>query len=151
MYTLVVVDMQAMFPDSLGKRVQDNCKRAIRKAVKNKAAIIFVEYKGYGPTLPCLTKLAKDYKKVYHTIKDKWDGSVQSINLVTKHNLVGSKFKVCGVYTDCCVQATVEGLSKLRPASKINLLSKACASSNSRSHNNGVIAMRKLSNVRVYV
>jgi nicotinamidase-related amidase len=151
MYTLVVVDMQAMFPDSLGKRVQDNCKRAIRKAVKNKAAIIFVEYKNYGPTLPCLTKLAKNYKKVYHTTKSQWDGSANAIRLVTKHNLVGSKFKVCGVYTECCVQATVEGLSKLRPTSKINLLSKACSSSSARFHNSGINAMRKLSNVRVYV
>ena len=151
MYTLVVVDMQAKFPDSLGKRVQDNCKRAIRKAVKNKAAIIFVEYSNYGPTLPSLTKLAKDYKKVYHTTKSAWDGSAHAIKLVTKHNLVGTRFKVCGVYTDCCVQARVEGLSKLRPTSKINLLSKACASSNLRSHNNGVTAMRKLPNVRVYV
>jgi len=150
MYTLVVVDMQAKFPDSLGKRVQDNCKRAIRKAVKNKAAIIFVEYKGYGPTLPCLTKLAKDYKKVYHTVKNEWDGSSHSLELVKMHSLSASKIKVCGVYTDCCVAATVQGLSNKLSRSKIELLSRACASTNDSNHNSGIKKMQTLPNVRVW-
>jgi nicotinamidase-related amidase len=150
MYTLVVVDMQAKFPDSLGRRVQENCKRAIRKAVKSKAAIIFVEYSNYGPTLPCLTKLVKKYKRVFHTIKNQWDGSTNVSDLLRTNNLVASKIKVCGVYTDCCVKATVEGLSNKHSQSRIELLSKACASTNDYNHDSGVKRMQALPNVRVW-
>jgi len=150
-YTLVVVDMQAQFPDSMDKRVQENCKRAIRKAVKDKAAIIFLEYDDYGPTLPCLTSLAKKYKKAYHAVKCEWDGSPQSLNLIKKYKLADSHFKVCGVYTECCVQATVYGLSNKFPKSKINLLGGACNSWSETSHKNGLDMMKKIPNVRVYV
>jgi len=150
MYTLVVVDMQAKFPASLDTRVQNNCKRAIRNAIKNKAAIIFLEYVDYGPTLPCLTDLVKGYSNVHHATKSDWDGSPHSNVLIKKHGLPNNKFKVCGVYTECCVAATVIGLSRTYNDSKINLLSKACGSTCDAHHQRGIRDMKPLRNVRIW-
>lgn len=150
MFTLIVVDMQARFPESLGNGVQENCKRAIRRAVKSGAAIIFVEYQNHGPTLPSLTKLVRGYDKVYHVVKDQWDGSLHSYRIIKDAALRTSKIKVCGVYTDCCVQATVEGLSQILSKSRIEVLSKACASINKKNHVSGLRVMKRLPNVKVW-
>lgn len=149
MYTLVVVDMQAKFDASLEHKVQEHCKRAIAKAVKNKAAIVFVEFAHYGPTLPNLTKVTRGYDKVYHATKRDWDGSSQVLELVKKHNLFANKFRVCGVYTECCVQATVEGLHQETKHAKIQLIESACNSSDGHYQRKGLNAMRKLNRVRL--
>lgn len=129
MYTLVVVDMQAAFHAALFPKVQESCKQAIRKAIRNRADIVFVEFMNQGPTLPCLTDLTKKYDRVFHVLKKSQDGSAETLAAVKKNNLHHKKFRVCGVYTDCCVKATLDGLHKLAPLSQLELLHKACGPS----------------------
>jgi nicotinamidase-related amidase len=149
MYTLVVVDMQAKFPKSLDKTVQLNCRRAVAKAIKNRASIVFLEFSNYGPTLPQLTKLTKDYDKVYHATKSGWDGSAEALKLVKEHGLAGKRFRVCGVYTDCCVQATLEGLHGAIKDAKIELIHKACGATSDHTQAGTIQTARKMPRVRV--
>jgi nicotinamidase-related amidase len=141
MYTLVVVDMQDEFVASRNKRVQEACKKAIKRAIRNKSPIVFLEYVGYGPTLPSLTKLTRNYPKVFHASKNDWDGSRESLKALTRNKIEHSKFKICGVYTDCCVAATANGLIDKCPAFKVEVLSKACWATDSKYHKNGLAKM----------
>jgi len=126
MYTLVVVDMQHKFFAARNLNTQKACKKAITKAIKNKSPIVFLEFVNYGPTLPSLTKLTRDYPKAFHVSKNEWDGSSESLKALTDNKIESSKFKVCGIYTDCCVAATARGLVDKRPTSKVEVLASAC-------------------------
>lgn len=149
MYTLVVVDMQDGFVAARGKKVQDQTKRAIKNAMKDRASIIFVEFAGQGPTYPCLTQLTKTYDKVHTVVKQGWDGSRESMEVIKKFKLSSKRFKVCGVYTECCVDATVQGLASAIPTSKIKVLEKACWSTDNTDHQRGLSSMLSLKNVKV--
>src|SRR5574338_26661 len=149
MYTLVVVDMQAKFPRSLEGDTLLHCKRAVRKAIKNRAAIVFLEFSNYGPTLPALTKLTENYDRVYHATKGEWDGSMQTLHLAQVHRLNTSKFRICGVYTECCVDATIQGLRSKKPNAKMEMIHKACGASHDSDQKRIVEQNRKLKNVRI--
>lgn len=149
MYTLVVVDMQAKFPRSLEGDTLLHCKRAVQKAIKNKADIVFLEFSNYGPTLPALTKLTKNYKRAYHATKGEWDGSMQTLHLANEFGLNTNKFRVCGVYTECCVEATLDGLRAKKPLAKMEFLHKACGASHDSDQRRIVSRVSKLKNVRV--
>jgi len=145
-YTLIIVDMQACFSASTKKTVQRNCQIEIRKAIKNNANIVFLEFEGYGPTLSSLTDIVADanYSKNYRAIKPINDGSESVLSLLRKKKLPRTNFRVCGVNTDCCVYSTVEGLDvKISKNLKIEVVSKACGSQ--YSHKEGIEDMQNLS------
>lgn len=149
MYTLVVVDMQAKFPRSLEGNTLLHCKRAVQKAIKNKADIVFLEFKNYGPTIPSLVKLTKGYKRAYHAEKGEWDGSMQTMHLAKEYSLNTKKFRVCGVYTECCVDATLQGLREKNKTSKFELLHKACGATSDSEQKRIIGEAKKQQNVRV--
>ncbi len=136
MYTLIVVDMQARFHASKRDRVRKNCLREITQAVKDDAHIIFLEYNGCGPTLPELTEAL--HTKCF--FKNKWndDGSAEVESTVLLNKLP-KHFKVCGVNTDCCVRATVAGLTARFSMATIDVIVDACDSD--WNHEGGVTTM----------
>lgn len=151
MYTLVVVDMQEKFVAARNEKTQKACKTAIRKAIKHKSPIVFLEFVNYGPTLPSLTKLTRNYPKVFHVSKSEWDGSRESLKILTDNKITSSKFKVCGVYTDCCVAATAMGLVDKSSSAKIEVIGNACWASNDEYHSDGLKKMSGYKNrIRVY-
>ena len=141
MYTLVVVDMQDKFVASRASLVQESCKKAVAKAIKQKAHIVFVEFENYGPTLPKLTKLTRNYKNVSYVSKRDWDGSSQTIEALTKLGIEHRTFKVCGVYTECCVSATARGLADRIADAKVEVIRSACWSTNMEDHKYGLQQM----------
>jgi nicotinamidase-related amidase len=147
MYTLVVVDMQSSFEAANSKRVRENVKREIQRAMDNKAAIVFVEYVGQGPTIPSLVKPTDDYDRVFIVRKNDDDGSKEVSKVIRDNNLPGKRVKVCGVNTDCCVLETVNGLcSRLRSAS-FEVVGDACNSD--FNHLTGLNDMANMSNVSI--
>jgi len=141
MYTLIVVDMQHEFFAARNPKTQEACKKAIKNAIKSKAPIVFLEYVDHGPTLPNLSKLTRNYSKAFHVSKTEWDGSAESLQVLTANKIERSKFKVCGVYTDCCVAATARGLVDRRPGSKVEVLSPACWAVDQSFHYEGLSLM----------
>ena len=151
-YTLCVIDMQNYFPASKGKRVRAACVREVRKAIKEQATILFVEYKNYGPTLPLLTNITKrvKYKKAHHVLKDSDDGSQKITAFIKARHLARLNMRVCGVNTPYCVQSTVSGLTKKWKNSTIHLVADACDSSYSKSeHTYALKHMATYPNVKV--
>ncbi len=149
MYTLVVVDMQSPFTASRKPSVVKQCQTLIKKAVKDKAAILFVEYQDYGKTDTALTKLAKDYQRAYHVIKNNDDGSREVIKTINAKRLPKQNLRVCGVNTAYCVLATVLGLTKRLHNTKIEVVAKACNSCTSTAHSAGLRQMRQISKVKI--
>ena len=139
MYTLVVVDMQAGFNSSNGKRVRENCLREIQKAVVDNAHIIFLEFDGYDETHPELTSNLHEQVAVLQKSED--DGS-KEVEREVRRNKRPTNFKVCGINTDCCVAATVRGLTARFLMSRIEVVADACASD--WYHLKGLEAMKSL-------
>jgi len=139
MYTLVVVDMQPGFRSAKGKRVRANCLREIRKAVEVNAHVIFLEFAGYEATFSDLTKELPPNAVFLEKSDD--DGSIQ-VEKEVRLNKRPTTFKVCGINTDCCVAATVRGLTARFPMSKIDVLADACDSD--WYHLNGLAEMKQL-------
>jgi len=118
-YTLIVVDMQHMFPAS--SKCLDACKDIVRAFVKTNNDIVFVEYVGCGQTISSLKRLARNAHYVY---KDKCDGSKEINECVTK-NALSTNFVVCGVNTGACVLETVVGLTYY--SNKLYIVEPGCA------------------------
>lgn len=150
-YTLCVIDMQAHFSAANGQRVIQSCKREIKKAMKDGATILFVEYDGYGPTLPALTGLVKQagYKKVHTVLKQDNGGGKNVTDYLRQKHLTRANMRVCGVNTNYCVLATVQGINQHMSNSYLSIIADACASSTSQGHKHGLEAMHKLNNVKV--
>lgn len=130
MYTLCVVDMQNEFKVQPYTRVADNSAREINKAVQDNANVIFVEYRGCGPTIEQLIKITRDiaYPRTYRVEKPGDDGSRPIIGEMRKHGLPDHHIKVVGVNTDCCVYRTVYGLKCDLPFATIEVVGDACDS-----------------------
>jgi nicotinamidase-related amidase len=144
MYTLVVVDMQPNFTAANGKRVRENCLREILQAIKDNAPIVFLEWESYPGTLPDLMHPITEnylYKNYYVKTKVTDDGSFQVENVVREHSLP-KNFKVCGVNTDCCVAATVRGLTARFSMATIDVIADACDSD--WNHLSGLNVMKKM-------
>ena len=124
--------------------------REIKKAINNKDTILFVEYIGYGQTLPRLTNLTKhiNYTKAYHIVKGNNDGSKEIKKFLTKHKLVSKVIKIIGVNTDFCVLETVLGINRKFPKSNINVIADACAT-NAGGHISALRNMKQLANVKL--
>lgn len=150
-YTLCVIDMQAQFGAANGAKVQQSCVREIKKAMRDKATIVFVEYEGYGPTLPVLTNLVKDakYKKVHHVLKQSNGGGHQVANYLKTKHLTRSNIRVVGVNTSYCVLATVQGMNTHLNTSNLHIVADGCSCHYPKSHKYGLDAMRKMERVKI--
>lgn len=146
-YVLLIVDMQPQFPAASGKTIIKNCKREIRKAMQEKASIIFLEYMGCGTTNDSLLSLTDGYEQVWTQEKSSDDGSDVASSLIWKYSLSRTHIKVCGVNTDCCVKETVRGLISVFPKAEIDVIGDACNSD--WDHGYGLSSMKKMPNVNV--
>lgn len=150
-YTLCVIDMQAQFSASNGAKVQRSCVREIKKAMKDNATIVFVEFEGYGPTLPLLTNLVKDakYKKVHRVLKNTNGGGKEVAEYLRAKHLARSNIRVVGVNTSYCVLATVQGMNVHLNTSNLNIVANGCSCHGSSSHKYGLEQMRKMERVKI--
>lgn len=144
-YSLVVIDMQSKFLDSLptGRviKVLSSCQSLVRKAKKEKAAIIFVEFSDWEATHNDLKKLVTRYPKAGYLIKSEMDGSVP-IDRWIRHYGLPKNLKICGVYTDQCVYFTTKGLHSYDY--KIEVVENACGAESHADHNYGIEKFDKL-------
>ncbi len=151
MYTLAIVDMQWYFGASHKASVIAACKREIRQAMKARAAILFIEYANCRSTISTLKKIVRDarYNRAATIIKNDDDGSPEVITAI-EHNKFPRTLRVCGVNTDACVQATVEGLASDLRRAKIKIIADACNTESGKDgHEEALSSMVKFQNVKI--
>jgi nicotinamidase-related amidase len=145
-YTLVVVDMQSGFDTSFG--ALNGCIREVQQAVIDKAGIIFLEYHGfygdaYGFTLPQLKALVDGYSRAYYVPKGADDGSIEVVEAIEKYRMSKLHIKVCGVNTDACVLATVQGLIQKCDKVYLQVIADACNGFNNTNGFNSMLSAKK--------
>jgi hypothetical protein len=153
-YTLLVIDVQSYFEAANSRRLIRNCKREIRQAIKDKAAILLVEYDSCGRSSACIAKMVENYNRGFVIIKDDDDGSSEIFDAVNRFDLPRSRFKVAGVNTDACVQDTVTGLvNRLKRQKKkrlsIVVIADACNACDECGHIYGLRALEETRRVKL--
>jgi nicotinamidase-related amidase len=129
MKTLIVIDMQPYF-ETVDKETTHEVVKLIKRAKRYKWPIILVKYDLGGEEGEEIVEEIWEAA----TATDNWilvekcdnDGSEEIIDIADQSNISLAKCVVCGVNTDACVEATVEGLSKGLPDSVIEVVASAC-------------------------
>lgn len=128
--TRIVIDMQPTFSAA---NLPDVVAGVAHEITAGRAAgdhILFLEYKGMGPTHRGLLDLVKGYSRSYRVVKAEDDGSSKIVWAIDRYDLPCDHFRLCGVNTDCCVQSTIYGLLHDRahvfPNLRIELVKAAC-------------------------
>lgn len=118
MYTLVMVDMQPGFEAANDKRTIKNCIKYIKRAKRDMATIIVMEY-GYdeecskfGKTHEEIRKHLENYKWQLRIVKERDDGSMFLLNNKKFQEMDCERHDVrfCGVNTTACVARTIQGM-----------------------------------------
>lgn len=134
MYTLVMVDMQPGFSAANDKRTIKNCIKYIKRAKRDMATIIVMEY-GYdeecskfGKTHEEIRKHLDGYKWTFRVVKSQDDGSLHLAMNKTAKDMDFEKHDVrfCGVNTTACVARTVLGMMDKMNLNNASLLLDAC-------------------------
>jgi nicotinamidase-related amidase len=133
--TLCVIDVQVPFHAAGRKSLLDNIVRLVKNAKRRKAGIVLVEFEGFGSTHIAIQQAIGSYERCITTIKSDCDGSGEIIDACRRKGFYTGKIIVCGVETNNCVLATIDGLDDLLPFSKKEVVASAC---NAHKHNNSV-------------
>lgn len=136
---LVVVDMQMEFSAALAPWLLDAVEAEIEKARKASWAIVALELftfeplHFYGNTHVRLIKAvqprkenAQDPPRFFMRAKSSMDGTSRVIDVCEKQGFAPKRFRVCGVKSRHCVQATALGLAHAFPDSLIEVVKAAC-------------------------
>ena len=143
-YSLIIIDMQEYFDAACDYRTQMACRKAIRKAMKDDAAILLVEYRGCGKTAATLAGLLDGYKNAHVVKKSNDDGGKEVVRKLRREKLPRGTIRVCGVNTDACVEDTVRGIMRnmRKRTPEIQVLANACNSN--YSHREGIRNLRDM-------
>lgn len=139
-YSLIVIDMQLYFESARDERTQKECSKLIRKAIKDNAPIVLVEYSGCGKTAPTLAGLVAGYKNAHVVKKSNDDGGYEIVSYLRRKRLPRGTIKVCGVNTNCCVKQTIRGIKEEMRYREptIQVVERACNSSSNWGHREGI-------------
>ena len=128
--TLVVVDVQPGFLNTRQEAFLQSTEGLVFAARARGWPIIFLEYVGrFGPTYTRLLKVVEGYEhRSKRVTKDRWSGAREVAKTCASYGFGRQIFRVCGVYTDQCVAATVSELALDFPASLVEVVPAACRS-----------------------
>ena len=125
----LAIDVQFEFEASRSQFLQDNIIKQILRARKRGDLIIFLEYKGDGPTIPRIMEAVEGYEHFYVGTKTSDCGAKLVGDLIEELGIsLVKNIRVCGVRTESCVFNTIYGLSLSPMFLKIFILGNACNS-----------------------
>lgn len=131
-YVLVVVDMQGHFASAKNDYTIRNVITSIKKAKKDNAVIIVLEYFGCGPTLSRIKKHLNGYDKVTYAMKSSDGGGEEVIDKMHFKNIdFIQNIRVCGVNISFCVSETVRELVD-DYGKNVEVIKRACNCSRDR-------------------
>jgi len=118
--------MQPSFYHANSSILLKNISWEIKRAIQDKSAIVFVEYKSAGSTLYDLKKLVNNYPMWDLAIKNTDCGAIEVLDTIEKAGYNKRRLRICGVNIECCVKDTIIKLAKLLPETKIEVIREAC-------------------------
>jgi len=124
--TLCIVDMQPRDFPAADARTRKEVVKLVKEAKRNGAGIVVLEYSNSSPTSATILNTLKGYRRKVICKKNHNDGSKEFIKACERHRFNKSHIRVCGVYTEYCVQETTEGLHERLPGSTIEVVVRAC-------------------------
>jgi nicotinamidase-related amidase len=148
-FSLIVIDMQRAFTASRDRKTIASCKEQIKQAMEKQAAIVFVEFFGYGKTMPALTNLTKHYSRKQTVIKNKDGGGKEVKQAIVQNKFPKSRIKACGVNTLYCVLSTVRELTQKLSTAKVEVIGEACNARTPEAHRAGLRKLADLKRVKV--
>jgi nicotinamidase-related amidase len=122
---LVIIDMQEEFEASLEKEVNQEILRQIKLANRRKAPIVFVRFRGMGEINLSLIEQAEKGISLFTTKKDD-NGSANILYKLNQQGVSSDRLRICGINTEYCVLATVNGLIEIKPTIDIEVVKKGC-------------------------
>ncbi len=154
-YVLIVIDMQPNFGCSNNPKTLDAVADLINNAKHDNAFIVYAQYMRQGKTHTNLVKLTNGYINRSFAVANRNDKSGAILTRLVKRQVRSDLVKVCGVNTNACVRATVEGLSNELKEWSIQVIKKACNSYGEYTDdafyaNNAYKTMKLLPNVTVH-
>lgn len=124
-YTLVVIDMQTAY--EVARPIIGEVIALIEQAKRDQAPIVIVEYNGSGPTYLEILRATESYMPSCRIAKKGFGGGQEVLAACQERGYPTSEFRVCGVYSDCCVQATCEQIAEaVNNLAKIEVYRRAC-------------------------
>ena len=130
-YTLVIVDMQPGFPASNQVTTIRACEQLILESVRLGYPIVVLEFEPtsmLGTTHGQLMRKLEGgrYNKYVVETKRADNGAPEVLRACQSRGFATRTFRVCGVNTHACVQATVTGLASAEPSAIIQVIQEAC-------------------------
>lgn len=139
-YTLLIIDMQSQYPAAMKPETINEVVKEVVKAKENGCGIIVVEFRDepqyrtksspYKPTHSEIMANIGPYERAHVVEKYETDGSFFIRQFLLNEKAAWDfnidNFRVCGVNTDVCVAATVNGLAEDFMDSKFFIVEKAC-------------------------
>jgi hypothetical protein len=140
---LVVVDMQVGFAAALEPWLLDAVEAEVRRANQDSWSIVALEFlcanplRFYGDTHDRVVEAARtrkekadDPQRFFMRAKAQMDGSERLLDVCLKEGYQPQLFRVCGVKSRACVEATAVGLATRFPRSMVEVLTYACNQDN---------------------
>lgn len=140
---LVVVDMQVGFAAALAASALDAVEAEVCRANQASWSIVALEFLSanplcfYGNTHERVVRAAQtrkqtadDRQRFFMRAKAQMDGSDRVVDVCLKEAYEPALFRVCGVKSRGCVEATAVGLARRFPQSMVEVLTAACNQDN---------------------
>jgi nicotinamidase-related amidase len=110
-YVLCIIDMQP-YGFSNSKIIIDNVLTLVREAIIKKAFVVVAQYKNAGNTHISIINALQDYPYKAYGWHNRNDKSPIIQNILREKKVFTRLIKVCGVNTEYCIWATVNGLAR---------------------------------------
>lgn len=155
MKCLLVIDMQPYFKTTSDKTsLHKNIIEKIGEFNPKKDLIVFVEYGVHSgkKTYSCITDAAEHFKHKITITKYSDNGAPAfDKDVWEKYHKKIKEIYVCGVNTDCCVYATVWGLSKRHSDMIIKVIPSCCNSFSKKDDAIGTIKRLRRENKNIKI
>ena len=123
---LVLVDMQPIYNAS--HRVLDQVEQELSLALSEQWHIVALMWQGKGPIYGRLLKMMqRSSTRFVLRRKNNKDGSPEVLHALQSKGWQAERFRIVGVNTHQCVQATTIGLADKLPQIPVEVLTNACA------------------------
>jgi hypothetical protein len=125
-YILTIIDVQECYEKECENlNFMTAIENSILDAIEHNTVILLVR-QGNSPIHKRIIFLLEKYIYKISVYKNQYDGSVEILNVLKENNIRTDTMKICGLYTQVCIDSTVRALSKAEPNMSFEILLEAC-------------------------